>query len=210
MPTVVLTGFGVFANVTRNPTEDIVNSLLDWHPDDFTLRTEVLVCSVDSVEAFFSNLGEGGAHENPRDDIILVHLGVDQGSNAIKLESTAYNNMTFRVPDQNSYQPQESSIVSECVFDAPLTSLLDTKKLCKQLEAEEWTVETSEDPGRFLCNYVYYRSLCFGSKRLSMESTGQCQSLFIHVPAVEVVSLKNQVIFVKRAIEEIVHSCKQI
>ena len=52
------------------------------------------------------------------------------------------------------------------------------------------SLSVSDDPGRFLCNYVYYRSL---------ERAGS--SVFIHVPPLQVVGLDEQVRFVKSFLE---------
>lgn len=211
MQRVIVTGFGVFAGVTKNPTEDIISSLDRWDTEGFSLTTKVLICSVDSVQNFMSDLSETLPTIADCDDVILVHLGVDTGSKSIKLETMGFNNMTFRVPDEGGYQPNSVSILGDETFDAPIESGLNICKLCEQLSSREWNVESSADPGRFLCNYIYYRSLCLSMARREKagksDERGTCHSLFIHVPTVAVVSLQDQIMFVKRAVEAILLNC---
>ena len=46
-------------------------------------------------------------------------------------------------------------------------------------------MNVSDDPGRFLCGYIYYKSL---QKVKELNDAGhQCTTLFIHVPLVEVI-----------------------
>lgn len=205
-----MTGFGAFAGVASNPTEDIVSSLYLWDAKEYSIATKVLVCSVDSVSSFMSDLHETLLTIPVCDDIILVHLGVDIKSDSIKLETMGFNNMTFRVPDQKGFQPYATSILSNKAFDVSLESDLDVCKLCEQLSSCQWNVEPSADPGRFLCNYIYFKSLCLSQERREKvgneDGRGTCHSLFIHVPSVDVVSLENQIAFLKRAIQAIVDS----
>ena len=43
--------------------------------------------------------------EIPTDDsTLVVHLGVDARATSFKLEQRAYNNMTFRVPDEQVFR----------------------------------------------------------------------------------------------------------
>jgi pyrrolidone-carboxylate peptidase len=86
-------------------------------------------------------------------------------------------------------------------FDSPLESFLDIPALCELLKTDQWNVEVSSDPGRYLCNYIYYKSLQLSSKRQEFSRTGNCQSIFIHVPGADVIPLEKQVAFVKSAVE---------
>ena len=62
-----------------------------------------------------------------------------------------------------------------------------------------YEVIISTDPGRFLCNFIYYKSL-----RNSSRDGGGAIPLFVHVPPVSVVALENQIYFVKALIECII------
>ena len=47
-------------------------------------------------------------------------------------------------------------------------------------------MNVSDDPGKYLCGYIYYKSL---EKMKNLNQEGHhCTTLFIHVPLVEVIS----------------------
>ena len=76
------------------------------------------------------------------------------------LEQHAYNNKDFRIPDNNGTQCHKEKICPELELDQPLSTLIDLEKVAKQLADKcKETVEVSSDPGRYLCNYIYYCSL---------------------------------------------------
>ena len=74
----------------RNPTEDIIlelakhNDLVDL-PESWSMETHVLEVSIASVQSFHSKL-KSQLHDDT--DCILIHLGVDMGSDqpTVKLE----------------------------------------------------------------------------------------------------------------------------
>lgn len=207
MPKLIITGFSIFAGVERNPTEDIVNSLRNWCStlNGYELEFKILVCSVDSVKSFISEERTTRDTADGCCDDILIHFGVDYSRQSINLESLAYNNMTFRVPDQSNYKPDMVCINDNQNFDESLSSDLDVIGLCQQLVADNWNVKVSSDPGRFLCNYVYYTSLCLHKEKVRTEGN-ICRSLFIHMPAVTVITLEDQILFAKVALAAIVKS----
>lgn len=66
-----------------------------------------------------------------------------------------------------------------------------TEKLSKQL------VEVSDDAGRFVCNYIYYQSLNF------CKNVSGTQSVFIHIPSHQTISIQEQIKFVKELLDEL-------
>jgi len=81
--------------------------------------------------------------------------------------------MDFDVPDQRGDQPKNVSISSS--KDSSLTTSLPLSAILAEQSPEQ--VAISSNPGRFVCNYVYYKSL------LHQQSKGSpLNSLFIHVP----------------------------
>lgn len=109
--------------------------------------------------------GVGGACNSiPRRQkkIILLHLGVGR-SEGFRLESCAYNEASFRIPDIQGYQPWENPIVadpSQTVGQCYETSLdLDGLQNKMQRDFPGIATVVSTDPGRFVCNYVYCKSL---------------------------------------------------
>ena len=71
----------------------------------------------------------------------------------------------------------------------------ETLKFLKDLD-----VTISDDAGRFVCNYVYYQSLCFA------EQKGH-KSLFVHVPLFSRIDEETQMHFVASLLEAIASTC---
>ena len=164
---------------TRKQTDDSADE-----NDYDDVVCEVLPVAVDKVDKFHENL--------PDDGMCYIHLGVNGQGTSIQLEKFAYNNMDFRCADESGYNPQATPIVSNEDLDVPLKSILPLDDIVKELAEEGFNCTVSEDPGRFLCNYVYYRSL-----------QKQKNSVFIHVPHLTVVDLDTQLEFVKKAVKKI-------
>ena len=105
---------------------------------------------------------EGAAAATVRCRIVLLHLGVGR-SEGFRLELCAYNDATFRIPDQRGFQPHAEPIVADPghVVGRCYETSLDLDDLRERMEREVPGVETSisTDPGRFVCNYVYCKSL---------------------------------------------------
>lgn len=234
--------------------------------NNYELKTAVLICSIDSVDSFFEKIdnkneikeeNEDEINENEtvenrivvnnisneKQEIIFIHLGVDANGSGIKLESKCYNNKTFRIPDQSGNKPENECISVIDPLDLPLHSNLDILQIYEKIVSEnyDFKVEISVDPGRYLCNYIYYKSLklCNDGNKTNLineinESNETIQtiknttntnnnnsnnsnngkdshtnskdiykSIFIHFPPANVISLEDQIKFIKNTIETI-------
>jgi pyroglutamyl-peptidase len=136
---------------------------------------------------------------------IYIHLGVSALSKVVCLEQCAYNNMTFRVPDEGGYQPLHQCIDCASEFDTTLQSDLPLHSISTQVSSEcgSEVVTVSRDPGRYLCNYIYYRTL---SHCVKSGQVKQC--VFIHVPTVTDMPLLTQIDVVSRCVRLIRKSCE--
>ena len=126
----------------------------------------------------------------------------------MQLEQCAYNDATFRVPDNNGYQPQKMCILGDSsTFGQCLRTTLDLDEICTQLQQQgQCACCVSQDPGRFVCNYTYCLSLdqC-QSVNDSLEKSEEdstkkkivgCHSLFLHVTPFAENSEDDQLIFI--------------
>lgn len=178
---IVLTGFGVFEGVTLNPTQRLVQRLLQSGHDLSDLKildatkSGVLDVSMLEVDKWHCQNSTDDASETK----MYIHMGVAPYA-SITLEICAYNDCTFRVPDTQGCQPRGKKIVESG------TSIERTKipvdDLSQQLLALGHCLNISEDPGRYLCNYIYYKSL--------ISSNGN--ALFVHVPPFDVLAEEEQ------------------
>ncbi len=95
---------------------------------------------------------------------------------------------------------RKSNFFSQCFFQPIskefndikkcLNSRLPLSKLCSKLRTLGYAVSTSNDPGRFVCNYTYYHSLSSCVRENE-------NSIFIHCPPFEVVPEARQLAFVR-------------
>lgn len=185
-------------------TEQIINHFKSQN-SDVADEYVVLRVATEDVQLFCSN------YHGPA-DVVFIHLGVSGEATTVCLEECAYNNMTFRAPDEAGYQPQQESIDTHCDFDSCLKSDLPLAGISAQVamihEAASGSprpvIAISSDPGRFLCNYIYYHSL------QSFAMQGRLKHcVFVHVPLLDVMPLQTQIQLVSLCVSSIRDHCSR-
>ena len=105
----------------------------------------------------------------------LVMLGEAAGSERLRIEDTAWNELDFRIPDIVGRQPGLREIVAG--MPTSLSATLPVDAVLARLMASGHDAERSSDPGRYLCNQVFFAAL------LSIRSQHlSCRAGFIHLP----------------------------
>lgn len=163
---ILVTAFGPFDGRTENASSLVLSELKAKIPE---IRSRIL--PVDSVIAP-ARLRQALRLVRPE---ILILLGEAAGSKTIRLETTAFNELDFRIPDISGRQPTTRPIRR----DAPpiRRSTLPLKQINHLLGATGHKVVLSNNPGRYLCNQVLYVAL------ESLESLElPCRAGFIHLP----------------------------
>jgi pyroglutamyl-peptidase len=175
-PKLFVTGFGPFAGVEVNPTTLLIDQLREAQAAGklpvCIERMDVLEVSVPAVTEYVESMKQhvDQASSGP---VFYVHFGVNGGGQVVHLERFAYNCADFRVPDQRGLQPRASPIEPSKPLDCPLSSTLNLERIAfRMMQKGRPEVRLSVDPGRFLCNYVYYSS--------ALQHSGR--ALFVHVP----------------------------
>ena len=209
----LVTGFGPFAGVQRNPTMDIVGSLSHYiKKQGYAMLSEALVETTIIVTA--ARVAQSWLNDTCtrlRDQknsssttVVMLHLGVNTGARHFQLESCAWNEATFRVHDENGWKPTKEAIFENLPVDACVKSSLDVYSLVEELKGAKVVdvpILVSRDPGRFVCNYTYCYSL---GKCSDLEAEGvSIKSLFLHVPSFEVVEKETQLALVVTLMEAI-------
>jgi pyroglutamyl-peptidase len=214
----IVTGFGPFGTVKENPTTVIVKHLPSYlakkstSMDATVQRTNqelskliedfiILETSAEDVCRVMEHLQLRFAKQQFQTCRVLLHLGVDEKSRCFKLESCAYNEATFRIPDQRGYAPKRKAIFPEETFAACFQTTLDLTILVQTMTQRFPNIKTviSKDPGRYVCNYVYCNSLQrFGKKQQDRNenNVGIFRSLFLHVPPFSAVPENDQLAYV--------------
>jgi pyroglutamyl-peptidase len=177
----IVTGFGPFRNAQENPTTVICNHLMK-HLNGTSLAcrttTRVMETSAQAARAELDTLELSDSTTT-----VMLHLGVNYKGTQFQLEQCAYNDATFRIPDEQGYQPRNLSIVPERTFNTCLKTLLNVNDICSNMND---LVFVSTDPGRFVCNYTYFYSL---NKTQALDKV---HSLFLHVPPFSVIQEEEQ------------------
>lgn len=211
-----VTGFGPFCGVTCNPTTILVNRLRDFQSQsnsDLQINTMVFETSAVNVrtemDQFFDRINAMHEEQNEGQHYVILHLGVAYNAKNIRLEKCAYNEATFRVPDERQYQPNRKCVVENS--DLELGACLETKLNLIDLRNEyEDIVTLSIDPGRFVCNYTYFYSLEKASSLSADDSRMGIKAdvLFVHVPPFSEIDEERQFQFILdliRSIQKKVH-----
>lgn len=175
MSRIVVTGFGLFDGVEVNPS----SKNLELLPEDSRIAVYVLPVSVSAVSQFIHGL---------EPNAVCIHFGVDVSREDFAIERFAYNEADFRIPDVDGIILNRMRIVPTLSLDR-----LETKL---DYDAVAGDFKISNDPGRYICNYLYF---------LSLLKTGG-RSLFIHCPPYEAISQDEQIVIVKDLIETVVNS----
>ena len=163
---ILVTAFGPFDGRPENASSLALRGLVEILPQ---LRTRIL--PVDSVIAP-ARLRRAVRQVRPD---VLIMLGEAAGSKAIRLETTAWNELDFSIPDIAGRQPQGCPIVSGA--PAHLRSTLPLDMIHSRLTELEHDVCFSNDAGRYLCNQVFFVARHF----LETRAIG-CPAGFIHLP----------------------------
>lgn len=210
MVRLIVSGFGCFQGVTANPTAQLIDYLRNDANLSERLGAEaVSLCVLDvsarAADSFAEErLAAAGGSDgggNGNGPLLVVHLGVDAGCRepSIALERCAYNECGFRCPDEDGVVLGGATApCPRAPLGARLETCLDVEGLRARVEAardargRHYNVRVSEDAGRFLCNYVYARSLsALACRRAAAETTGSkagrrrergADALFVHVP----------------------------
>ena len=156
-----VTGFGKFGDVLDNPSTHVCNSCGDQAKELKIVQAKVLETSaVGAMEHLEPLYAAAAAAASPSMPCVIVHFGVNGKIDHFEIESTAYNCANFSIPDERGWQPLNETISADtAALDAPMSTDLDTARWVAKLQSLGLQVESSSDPGRYICNYVYYRSL---------------------------------------------------
>ena len=164
--TILVTAFGPFGGRTQNASSLAIAGARKAFPG---IHTRVL--PVDAVIAP-SRLIQSMRLIRP--DALLM-LGEAGGSTGIRLETTAWNELDFRIPDIAGRQYTARPIRRDAPVSLPST--LPLTEIHERLVSLGHPVTFSQDPGRYLCNQVFFRAMHHLAQNRAAIPAG-----FIHLP----------------------------
>ncbi|KAL7680174.1 putative peptidase C15, pyroglutamyl peptidase I [Plasmopara halstedii] len=181
---VYLTGFGKFSDILENPTS-ILAKKLETHPK--VIEAHVLEVSKDGCVEILTKMQTRA--EERRRPCVFLHFGVDTTSCSLVLERMGYNVANFRIPDERGYVAK-NEIICE---DGPdiIETTIPVEDMLKTLQTVYPRIEISTDPGRYICNFVYYCSLDW-AKQQRLKGFSDYRALFVHVPEFRIINLEVQ------------------
>ncbi|XP_021282740.1 uncharacterized protein LOC110415416 [Herrania umbratica] len=211
--TIHVTGFKKFHGVSENPTETIVTNLKEYTKKNGLPKGLILgSCSVLETagqgaltplyQTLQSALNGKGSESSSSGRVIWLHFGVNSGASRFAIEHQAVNEATFRCPDEMGWKPLKVPIIpADGGISRVRQTSLPVEEIAKALAKKGYEVMTSDDAGRFVCNYVYYHSLCFA------EQNGT-KSLFVHVPLFLTIDEETQMKFSASLLEVLTSLCQ--
>lgn len=173
---ILLTGFVPFLSYPVNPSQEVASALES---------SEVISLILPVAFGEASDLLRKSIIQEKPD--LILSLGLASKRDYLSLERFGYNERKSSQRDNRGISCQGEKIVDSGP-DKEETPW-DLKALQKILKDQGYPVEISTDPGRYLCNEVYYQDLFSG-----------VPSLFIHLPPYEKLPFAQQ----KEAIQSVI------
>jgi pyroglutamyl-peptidase len=166
-PRVLLTGFGPFPGVPENPSGWLAETLAGCaRAHDWDLHGVVLPTEWAAVAGLSPRLH---AELQP---LVTIHFGVSARSKGLRIERAAHNRADPR-SDARGAKPDSHHIAADGA--ARLETRLPVTTLAARLRDHGHAARASHTCGRYLCNFLYYRSLA-QTKRDGGDA------LFVHIP----------------------------
>ncbi len=166
-PRVLLTGFGPFPGVAENPSGWLAEALAGRKTaHDVDLHGHILPTEWDAVAAHATGLHQG---LQPH---VMIHFGVSPQAQGLRIERSAHNQAARR-HDASGRLPGAPAISTTGA--ARLDTGLPVIAIAAHLRAQGHAASASGSCGRYLCNFLYYRSLEWA------KAQGR-EALFVHVP----------------------------
>ncbi|EGG18280.1 hypothetical protein DFA_03774 [Cavenderia fasciculata] len=201
----IITGFGKFANVVDNPSTHLINHLqkslhtLNTTKNFEVVKTDILEVSAQAVNKYLQDIETNVLKVNNnnnnnnnttdaddhQDNIVLLHLGVSGLAKELNIERFGWNCANFANPDEAGWTALNEAINDTCQIHNSIETNLPTNQLVNSLAGKKHKVQESTDPGRFICNYIYFSSLCLSQRY-------KCKSLFVHIPHFEAIDFDSQ------------------
>ncbi|MFA6796808.1 MAG: pyroglutamyl-peptidase I [Bacilli bacterium] len=176
----LITGFEPFAGDSINPSKEVAEKL-----SSKDISVHILPVSYNRGKKKFLEI------INSEKPDCIISLGLNARAKNIHIEQTAYNSMGAKKPDEDGVvKNSESIILGES--ESKSTSL-DVDSLVQLCCSKNIDCEKSNDPGRFICNMIYFLALSSKAKK----------ALFVHLPKFSNMSLEKMVEAVKIIVEAI-------
>ena len=172
---ILVTGFGPFPGVPDNPTQRLVERLVELDMGSVELVCKILDVSFErsarQLEGFLMSRSDP-----PK---AMIHFGVADRSKLIRVEKRAVNCKSADVPDVDGMQFKGVPIDKRHAVHFMRKTSLNISILIQELQQRDVPLRESIDAGRYVCNSTYFYSLQYAA---SLKP--QPVSLFVHIPSI--------------------------
>ena len=210
----VVTGFGPFTGVPNNPAEAVVRAL----PGHLAIAAPSLAAALDAatilpvgaaaaeaaVEALTASASRAAAVGAVH---VSLHVGVATSATTARLEAVAFNEASFHAPDCDGRKLSDCVVCDSYPPGARLMSTLPARAVAAAVAARGHPVQVSGDAGRFVCNYLYFRSLAAAAADAEQAGGGdgpRRHALFLHIPPTAVLPHAEAMALITAVLEEVV------
>ncbi len=169
MRSCIVTGFGTFPGVPKNPCVELLNRLRDTPPIGVDLITSILPVSFDRSILELKQIIKDTEKNLPR-----IHIGCSKKTAELVLERTAVNVRQSSIPDIDGEYYDVPKSISAHAINQQCSTKIDIQFLKVKLTEQGVPVKISNDAGKYVCNNVYWTSLQFDSS----------PTLFVHIPII--------------------------
>ncbi len=187
-----LTGFEPFGHNAENPSQQLVERLLNTTRTHHFVETPANALESTSVEMTFSGMVLSVDEAGSRRSVeyltgvdAVVHVGLHENTEKVQLEMSASNENHFRIADNSGRQISKAFIIES--GDSQLHTTADRDTIESAFSSNDDAI-ISEDCGRFVCNETYYRTL-HSINAQGFQSRGRAlPAIFVHIPSFNHVS----------------------
>lgn len=193
---VFITGYLGFMGIEKNPTEILVKEIISkkdlFNKENIEIMNhKIFEVSTDYVDNNIHSLYKEIEHDKEGNVLFLIiHFGLSACISIPKIETTAFNYIKDETKSrpicENDGKCFLSKLDTECIVNN-LNKTVSNKKQCK----------VSKDAGKYLCNYIFYKSLKYYEKIPNVLVT------FIHIPFFEKYSLEQNLDLFQRFLENV-------
>ncbi|EER18765.1 pyroglutamyl-peptidase i, putative [Perkinsus marinus ATCC 50983] len=152
---ILLTGFGPFSGVEENPTQAVAEALEnaeDKHIgtcSDYEVFSSAVEVSVEECGRVSMAMSKKAEELSKATNVLLLHMGVDAQCDHLKLERTAHNVATFRVPDVRGAQLSGREILPGQPEKLQTSAEPSRRAGRRQLFPDEFTLKTAANSAAF-------------------------------------------------------------
>ena len=180
---VFLTGYLGFMGINENPTETLVKEIIGkkdlFNKENIEIiNHKIFEVTTDYVDNNIHSFYKEIEHDKEGDVLFLiVHFGLSSSISIPKIETTAFNYIDDEVKSRPICDKDGKCFLSK----------LDTEYIVNNMnktENKKLMCKVSKDAGKYLCNYIFYKSLKYYEKIPNVLVT------FIHIPFFEKFSLE--------------------